>query len=516
MVSRRTDAATTRPAGGIPSIVKFAGLSHTHFVGIGGAGMSGIAEVLLHYDLEVSGCDQAESQTTRRLQKLGIRIFQGHSADHLDGVDLVVKSSAIAEDNPEIQAARERGITVVRRAEMLGELMRLKYGIAVAGTHGKTTTTSLIGTLLTECGLDPTVIVGGRMRVSGTGARIGKSEYLVAEADEFDRSFLRLMPVLAIITSIDCDHLDTYADLGAIREAFVDFASRVPFFGQIILCLDDPNIQKILPQLTRDHRVVTYGLSPQADLAAQDLEASPSSCTFTVTDATAGRAGNASWGDHSANGPSEGLLGKIETPMPGRHNVRNTLAAVAVGRALGLEFDRIADALRNFGGVHRRFERVGTWHGAEVIDDYAHHPTEVAATLQAARQAFPGGRIVAIFQPHLFSRTRDLCADFAGSLMEADVAIVTSIYASREQPIAGVSGEDVVIAARQRGHRQVRYCANWPEIPEHLEQRLDGRPLGSGDVILTLGAGDIYKLARQLDEESDRLNGSNPLDGGTL
>ncbi len=470
-------------------MVMFAGLSHTHFVGIGGAGMSGIAEVLLHYDLEVSGCDQAESQTIRRLESLGARVFHGHSSDHLDGVDLVVKSSAIAEDNAEIRAARERGITVVRRAEMLGELMRLKYGIAVAGTHGKTTTTSLIGTLLTECGLDPTVIVGGRMRVLGTGARIGKSDYLVAEADEFDRSFLRLMPILAIVTSIDSDHLDTYGDLEAIREAFVDFAGRVPFFGQIILCLDDPNIQKILPQLTGNHRVVTYGLSPQADLAAHDLKASPSGCTFAVTAADPGRAGGAR---------TEQLLGSIETPMPGRHNVCNALAAVAVGRALGLDFERIAEALRTFGGVHRRFERIGLWRGAAVIDDYAHHPTEVAATLQAARQAFPRGRIVAIFQPHLFTRTRDLYADFAGSLMEADVAIVTAIYPSREAPIAGVSGEDVVAAARRRGHRQVTYCADWTAVPEHLEERLGGRSLGAGDVILTLGAGDIYQLARRL------------------
>ncbi len=488
-----------RRAGGAPSNIMFAGLSHTHFVGIGGAGMSGIAEVLLHYDLQVSGCDQTRSQTTRRLEDLGATVFEGHSPDHLDGVDLVVKSSAIAEDNAEIRAARERGITVVRRAEMLGELMRLKYGIAVAGTHGKTTTTSLIGTLMTECGLDPTVIVGGRMRVSGTGARVGKSEYLVAEADEYDRSFLRLMPILAIVTSIDRDHLDTYGDLDAIREAFVDFAGRVPFFGQIILCLDDPNIQRILPQLTRDHRVVTYGLSPQADLAAHDLEASPSGCTFNVTDAAAGRAA----GTHPARrAHPEHRLGTIETPMPGRHNVCNALAAVAVGRALGIEFDHIAEALRTFGGVHRRFERVGEWRGATVIDDYAHHPTEVAATLQAARQAFPRGRIAAVFQPHLFSRTRDLCAEFGGSLMEADSAIVTAIYASREAPIQGVSGEDVVAEARLRGHRQIGYTADWSDVPELLEQPLDGRTLGPGDVILTLGAGDIYRLARLLGEEA--------------
>ena len=465
----------------------FAGLSHTHFVGIGGAGMSGIAEVLLDYDLEVSGCDQAESATTRRLEGLGVKVYRGHGEDHLDGVDLVVKSSAISDDNVEIRAARERGITVVRRAEMLGELMRLKYGIAVAGTHGKTTTTSLIGTLLTECGLDPTVIVGGRMRVSGTGARVGGSEYLVAEADEFDRSFLRLMPILAVVTNIDRDHLDTYGDLDDICEAFVDFAGRVPFFGQIILCLDDNNIQRILPRLTADHRVVTYGLSPQADFAAHDLEATPDGCRFTVT-ASSGESGSR-------------VLGTLETPMPGRHNVCNALAAVAVGCALGLELSRIAAALKTFGGVHRRFERVGQWHGAAVIDDYAHHPTEVAATLQAARQAFPHGRVIAVFQPHLYSRTRDLCADFAGSLLAADATIVTGIYASREAPIDGVSGEDVVAAARRRGHRQVEYCADWNDVPERLQARFGDQPPGDGDVILTLGAGDIYRLARQLGEE---------------
>ncbi len=459
----------------------FAGLSRVHFVGIGGAGMSGIAEVLLDYDLTVSGCDRALGETTRRLESLGVEVCAGHSPDHLEGVDLVVKSSAIGEDNPEIRAARQRGITVVRRAEMLGELMRLKYGIAVAGTHGKTTTTSLIGTLLTEAGLDPTVIVGGRMRVSGTGARIGKSEYLVAEADEFDRSFLRLAPILAVVTSIDRDHLDTYADLPAICDAFVEFAQRVPFFGQILLCLDDPNVQQILPRLARQHRVMTYGLSPQADLAAHEIEPTATGCRFAVVSAADGR------------------LGEVEVPMPGDHNVQNTLAAVAVGRALGLPMGRIATALAGFGGVHRRFERLGDWRGAAVIDDYAHHPTEVTATLAAARQAFPRGRILAIFQPHLYSRTRDLCEDFGRALLGADEAIVTSIYASREAPLPGVDGEDVVQAARRSGHRRVEYCPDWSSVPQRLA---DGQPPGAGDVILTLGAGDIYRLAHSLSEEA--------------
>jgi len=453
---------------------QFAGLNRAHFVGIGGAGMSGIAEVLLTYDLEVSGCDRAESETTRRLAGLGVEVASGHSAEHLDGVDLVVRSSAVPDDNPEIRAARERGITVVRRAEMLAELMRLKYGIAVAGTHGKTTTTSLVGTLLVEAGLDPTVIVGGRMRVSGTGARVGKSEYLVAEADEYDRSFLRLMPILAVVTSIDQDHLDTYGDLDAIRDAFVDFAQRVPFFGQIILCLDDRNVQQILPLLAAEHRVVTYGLSPQAELAAVDLEAIPGGCRFSVV--------------HGGE-----RLGRVELPLPGRHNVRNALAAVAVGRALELDFGQIASALTGFRGVHRRFERVGTWRGATVIDDYAHHPTEVAATLEAARESFAGRRIVAVFQPHLYSRTQLLLEDFARALLLADEAVVTEIYASREMPIAGVSGEGVVEAARRGGHRRVRFCADWRGVGEMLTGEI-----GAGDVILTLGAGDVYRLAHEL------------------
>jgi UDP-N-acetylmuramate--alanine ligase len=455
----------------------FANLSHVHFVGIGGAGMSGIAEVLLDYDLRVSGCDRACSESTDRLEKLGVTFFEEHSEDHLEGVDLVVKSSAVPDENPEIRAARQRGITVVRRAEMLGELMRLKYGIAVAGTHGKTTTTSLIGTLLTEAGLDPTVIVGGRMRVSGTGARVGKSDYLVAEADEYDRSFLRLMPVLAVITNIDCDHLDTYGNFDAIRDAFMDFATRVPFIGQLIVCLDDANVQEILPRLRDSHRVVTYGLTPQADFVASDLEATADGgCRFTVS-------GPASDG--------VAMAGQITLPMPGRHNVSNSLAAVAVGRALDLPFDRIAMALGEFGGVHRRFERLGTWRGAVVVDDYAHHPTEVTATLEAARQAFPGKRIHAVFQPHLFSRTQDQAENFGRSLLAADTAVVTAIYPSREAPIPGVSGEDVVQAARASGHRQIVYCEAYREVPKLLK-------VDDGDVILTMGAGDIFQLGAAL------------------
>lgn len=457
---------------------QFVDLGRVHFVGIGGTGMSGIAEVLLDYDVVVSGSDLAGSESTARLVAAGAEIALGHRAENVVGADLVVKSSAVPDDNPEIAEAKRRGITVVRRAEMLAELMRLKYGIAVAGTHGKTTTTSLIGTLLTEAGLDPSVIVGGRLRASGTGARVGRSEYLVAEADEFDRSFLRLAPILAVVTSIDVDHLDTYTDLAAIEDAFVEFASRVPFFGQVIVCLDDPNVQAILPRLA-DRRIVTYGFSPQADLVALDLEASELGTAFTIR--------------HR----ERGTLGRLEVPLPGRHNVQNALAAVAVGLAVGLDFAAIVAGVGAFRGVHRRFERLGSWHGATVVDDYAHHPTEVAATLEAARQAYRGRRLIAIFQPHLYSRTRQLADAFGRSLLGAETAIVTGIYGSREQPEPGVSGELVAEAARAAGHRDVTFVEQWRDLPSQLAQRV-----AAGDVILTLGAGDIVRLAELLVAEA--------------
>jgi UDP-N-acetylmuramate--alanine ligase len=461
---------------------RFTDLSRIHFVGIGGAGMSGIAEILLEYDLEVSGCDLALGEATERLGKLGARIEKGHSPDHLEGVELVVISSAVAEENLEVREARRRGITVVRRAEMLGELMRLKYGIAVAGTHGKTTTTSLVGTVLTEANLDPTVIVGGRLRLLGTGARLGKSDYLVAEADEFDRSFLRLTPVIAVITNIDRDHLDTYGSLEAIEDAFVEFANRVPFFGRLIVCLDDPNIQKVLPRVA-DRRIITYGFSPQADLSAHDLESHAGGSRFGVRLRSGGLLGRID-------------LGRIELPIPGRHNVRNALAAVGVGLALRIDFDVICRALAGFTGIHRRFEHLGTWRGAAVVDDYAHHPTEVEATLQAARQTFPGGRVFAVFQPHLFSRTQDQAEGFGRALLGADRAVVTDVYPSREQPIPGVTGELVVEAARRAGHRDVHFCPSWQEAPALLREEI-----GPGDVVFTLGAGDVNRLAQALVEE---------------
>ena len=465
----------------MPLFLRTADLERIHFVGIGGAGMSGIAEVLLNYDLAISGSDLEGSETTERLAELGAAVFVGHAAENVGRADLVVVSSAVPAGNEELVAARRRGVPIVRRAQMLAELMRLKYGIAVAGTHGKTTTTSLVGSVLTGAGLDPTVVVGGRLRVSGTGARHGRSEYLVAEADEFDRSFLDLAPVIAVITNVDVDHLDTYRDLADIKDAFARFAGRVPFFGRIVACVDDANVRDLLPRLA-GKRIVTYGFDARADLRARDFETTASGVRFDVVDADAG------------------LAGAIELPMPGRHNVLNALAAVATARAAGVDFETASGVLSRFTGVHRRFERLGSWRGASVVDDYAHHPTEVEATLRAAREVLDAAagesrrrRIHAVFQPHLFSRTRDLADDFGRALLLADNALVTDVYASREKPLPGVDASLVVAAAAAADHPSVGGCGPWRSAPERLRSSVR-----EGDMVLTLGAGDIYRLARRL------------------
>ena len=451
------------------------GLTHVHFVGIGGAGMSGLAEILLDYDLVVTGSDLSSSEATQRLESIGARVYLGHHEDHIEGADLVVYSSAVPANNPELRAAGECGIAVVRRAEILGELMRLKYGVAVAGTHGKTTTTSLVGTVLTEAGLDPTVLVGGRLRLTGTGARHGGSEYLVAEADEYDRSFLRLMPIVAVVTNIDADHLDTYGSIEAIEDAFLNFASRVPFFGRVIACVDDEPVLRMVETL-QDRRVLGYGLSEAAALRAHDLEPRALGGTyFRVSLAGAGE------------------LGAVELPMPGVHNVQNALAAIGVALTLDVPFQAISRALSSFRGVHRRFERLGEWQGALVIDDYAHHPTEVAATLRAAKDLDEVSELHAVFQPHLYSRTRDQSASFGEALLLADHAWITDIYPSREEPIAGVSSQLVLDAARSSGHPSAHLCPRWQDMPAALSGTVK-----AGDAIVTLGAGDIYRLAHQL------------------
>jgi len=459
--------------------LRFLRLRRIHFVGIGGVGMSGLAEILLSYPLEISGCDLADSDTVRRLASLGIPVARGHDPAHANGADLFVITSAMAEDNEEVGAARSRGIPVIRRAEMLGEIMRLKQGIAVAGTHGKTTTTSLIGAILTEAAFDPTILVGGRAHYLGTNARLGAGEWLVAEADEFDRSFLELTPVLAVVTNVEADHLDCYRDIGEIQAAFAAFAGRVPFYGTVFVGLDDPGASELLPRISR--RIVTFGLSPQASLRAKDLELSADGARFTVA------------------GDDERFGGEVVLPMPGLHNVRNALAALAVARELSIPLSTAAAALAKFDGVARRFETKGDRDGVLVVDDYAHHPTEISATLAAARQVYSRRRLVALFQPHLFSRTRDFAREFGRALNAADVALVTEIYPSREEPIPGVSGLAVVQAAQAFGHRQAEFLARREDVVPALE-----RHLIPGDLLLTMGAGDVYRFGEDYLRGADR------------
>ena len=460
--------------------MRFLRLRRLHFVGAGGVGMSSLAEILLlSTPLEISGCDLQRSENTDRLTKLGARIAIGHDPAHAMEADLMVISSAVAEWNPEVAAARAAGIPVIRRAEMLGEIMRLKQGIAIAGTHGKTTTTSMTGMVLTEAGFDPTIVVGGQVRILGTGARLGSGEYLVAEADEYDRSFLELTPVVAVITNVEADHLDTYRDLDEIVDAFAAFANRVAFYGAVIGCADDPGALRVMQRVKR--RVVTYGESAEANLRARSIQPDPAGTTFEVWE-----------GDRW-------MLGTVRLAIAGRHNVANALAAVAVGRELSIPFPKIAAALGAFSGVVRRFETKGERLGVLVVDDYAHHPTEIAATLAAARQVYPGRRLVALFQPHLFSRTRDFAADFGRSLCGSDVAIVTDVYPSRERPIPGVTGELILTAARAAGHPNAVYVSDKKEVVNSLETML--KP---GDLLLTMGAGDVVRLGEEFLARGDR------------
>ena len=435
--------------------------------------MSGLAEILLlSTPLEISGCDLQRSENTERLAQLGAKIAYRHAASHVQDADLVVISSAVEDSNPEVIAAREKGIPVIRRAEMLAEIMRLKQGVAIAGTHGKTTTTSLTGMVLTEAGFDPTIVVGGQVRILGTNARLGKGDFLVAEADEYDRSFLKLTPVVAVITNIEADHLDCYRDLADILESFTTFANRVPFYGAVVACVDDPGVRQILPEVKR--RVVTYGESKEAAVQARRIRLEASGTTFEVWEGE-------TWS-----------LGKVRLHLPGRHNVANALAAIAVGRELSIPFPTIARAISEFTGVVRRFETKGERAGVLVVDDYAHHPTEIAATLSAARQVYPGRRLVALFQPHLFSRTRDFAAEFGRSLLACDLAIVTDVYPSREKPLPGVTGELIFRAALEAGQPNVIYMPDKKKVNDELERLL--RP---GDILLTLGAGDVLHFGEE-------------------
>ena len=451
-----------------------------HFVGIGGIGMSGIAEVLLTLGYAVSGTDLKESDTTRRLTSLGAHVLYGHRAEHLGKCDVVVISSAVSAANPEVVAARERGVPVIPRAEMLAELMRLKYGIAVAGSHGKTTTTSLVATILRHAGLDPTAVIGGKLPSLGSNARLGKGEILVAEADESDGSFMKLAPAIAVVTNIDAEHLDHYGTLDQLKRTFVDFINKVPFYGLGVLCIDHPNVQSLLPFV--DKRFVTYGLAPLATVRAVDLEHDALESSFTVV----------------VRGKE---LGRLTLPMPGKHNVLNALAAVAVADFLGVDFGKVREALGSFQGVGRRFSVKGEHEGVMVIDDYGHHPAEVRATLDGARAGYRDRRIVAAFQPHRYTRTRDLLSEFARAFNEADLVFVCDVYAAGEELIVGATSDRLVEEMRASGHPRVRHVPRRADLAAALAAEVS-----PGDIVITLGAGDITHTGEEL---LQRLRGAS-------
>ena len=447
--------------------------THIHFVGVGGIGMSGIAEVLLTVGYRVTGTDLAESETTRRLSELGAVIHRGHDAAHLGDADVVVVSSAVAADNPEVQAARARKIPVIPRAEMLGEVMRLKQGIVIAGSHGKTTTTSLIASVLQRAGQDPTVVIGGKLNSLGTSARLGGSDVMVAEADESDGSFLMLTPTIAVVTNIDDEHMDHYGAMGRLEDAFVGFANRVPFYGMAVVCKDDPHVAAILPRINK--RVVTYGRSESADYRAVDVHHDGPITRFQAI--AHGRA-----------------LGEFTLHMPGAHNVLNALATIAVCDEQEVPAAITRDALAEFTGVQRRFTVRGTAGGVMVVDDYGHHPTEIAATLGGARTSYPDRRIVAVFQPHRYSRVRAHLAAFAACLDHADVVVLTDIYAAGEAPIDGVSIERLLAAtAERRPGRAVLLDKPIAGLAERLADRTC-----AGDLVITLGAGSITRVSHDL------------------
>ena len=452
-----------------------------HFIGIGGIGMSGIAEVLHNQGYIVSGSDAANSAVLERLASLGIRTAVGHRAENLRDAQAVVISSAIPETNPEVVAARAAKLPVVPRALMLAELMRMKRGIAIAGTHGKTTTTSLVASVLAEGGLDPTFVIGGRLLAAGSNARLGTGEFLVAEADESDASFLHLSPTLAVITNIDADHMETYGhSLERLQQAFVDFAHRLPFYGSLYACIDDPGVASVLPKIAKP--IVTYGLTAEADIRATDVTADGVSMRFAVH-----RAGRQPL--------------KVAVRVAGLHNVRNTLAAVAIAQDLGVSDDAIVRALVNFGGVGRRFQRFGvvTHQSAkfELIDDYGHHPVELRTTLAAARAAFPGRRLVLAFQPHRFTRTRDLFEDFASVLSEVDVLLLAEVYAAGEAPIVAADGRALARAIRLRGRVEPLFVPDIAEMPSLILQSVQ-----DGDVVMTMGAGSIGNVAQKVVQAS--------------
>lgn len=466
------------------NVIAMRRMRRIHFVGIGGSGMGGIAEVLANLGYEVSGSDIAENAVTGRLQGMGVTVWIGHAAEHVASADVVVISSAVKRDNPEVLAARERRIPVVPRAEMLAELMRFRHGIAVAGTHGKTTTTSLVASLLAEAGLDPTFVIGGKLNSTASHSWLGSGDYLVAEADESDASFLYLQPMISVVTNIDADHMATYGgDFNRLRETFVEFLHHLPFYGLAVLCLDDPGVREILPKLTRS--VITYGFSPAADVRARDVRHEGLQTHFVA----------------ELPGRAEGLA--VTLSLAGRHNVLNALAAIAVAHELGVDDTVIQRALAKFQGIGRRFQVYGdidTPRGRiTLVDDYGHHPTEMEATLRAARAAFADRRLVLLFQPHRYTRTRDLFEDFARVLSEPDALVLLEVYAASEDPIPGADGRALARAVRTRGKVDPVFVEDLREVPGTLLGLLR-----EGDVLLTMGAGSVGGIAASLPE---RLRG---------
>ncbi|MDR1350928.1 MAG: UDP-N-acetylmuramate--L-alanine ligase [Zoogloeaceae bacterium] len=466
-------------------------VKHIHFVGIGGSGMSGIAEVLFNLGYTVSGSDLKASGVTARLEKQGMRIRIGHAAENIVGAHAVVTSTAVKRDNPEVEAAHRADIPVVPRALMLAELMRLKQGIAIAGTHGKTTTTSLVASILAEAGLDPTFVIGGRLNAAGANARMGKGDFLVAEADESDASFLHLSPVISVVTNIDADHMDTYGhDFSRLQQTFVEFLNRLPFYGVAVLCQDDPHVRAILPQVSR--QVVRYGLSPEAGLYAENIRAEGGQMRFDAV---------------RVNGGTSRL--PITLNLPGVHNVLNALAAIGVASEVQVDDASIIRALTEFKGVGRRFQRYGDFAIAAekgggrftLVDDYGHHPAEMAATLAAARGAFPGRRLLVVFQPHRYTRTRDCFEDFVEALSGVDALFLTEVYAAGEAPIVAADGRSLARAVRVAGKVEPVFVEHLADLPERVVEAVQ-----DGDVVLTLGAGSIDGVA-------EKICGMNPLAG---
>jgi len=445
---------------------------HIHFVGIGGIGMSGIAELLLNLGYKVSGSDLKSSDITANLKKLGGTIFVGHRADHISGADVVVISSAVKDDNPEVLAAEQQSVPVIPRAEMLAELMRLKYSVAVAGAHGKTTTTSIVASVLAEGGLDPTVVIGGKLKSIGTNAVLGQGDFIVAEADESDGSFLKFSPTIAVVTNIDREHLDFYKDLDAIKSVFLDFIDRLPFYGLAVLCLDNESIQDVIPQIKK--RYTTYGMSSQADFQIRDVNFEKRRSRFSVY-----RQGQ--------------NLGDIELNLPGIHNVYNATASIAVGIELDVPFAAIKSALETLEGVQRRLEIKGEVNGITVVDDYGHHPTEIKTTLDAIEKCWPESRKVVVFQPHRYTRTQALFDDFTRSFYQSDILLVLPIYAAGEKRIEGLSGHDLCEGIKAHGHKEVFCAGDMESAITYLKDIL--KP---GDLLLTLGAGDVWKVGERL------------------